>query len=88
MLFNPKYLAMAVASSLPKRIRSSSLAQLVRGIKTREGERGEYYAIIRETVALGIPAAIIEHCHVDEDRDKGFCASEEELTLWAKAARS
>lgn len=57
---------------------------LVRGIKTREGERGEYYAIIRETVALGIPAAIIEHCHVDEDRDKGFCASEEDLIRFGR----
>lgn len=57
---------------------------LVRGIKTREGERGEYYAIIRETVALGIPAAIIEHCHVDEDRDKGYCASEEDLVRFGK----
>lgn len=57
---------------------------LVRGIKTREGERGEYYAIIRETVAQGIPAAIIEHCHVDEDRDKGYCASEEDLIRFGK----
>lgn len=57
---------------------------LVRGIKTRRGDRGEYYAIIRETVALGIPAAIIEHCHVDEDRDKGYCDSEEDLIQFGK----
>ncbi|MCM1558004.1 MAG: N-acetylmuramoyl-L-alanine amidase [Butyrivibrio sp.] len=57
---------------------------LVRGIKTRRGDRGEYYAIIRETVALDIPAAIIEHCHVDEDRDKGYCDSEEDLIQFGK----
>lgn len=57
---------------------------LVRGIKTRRGDRGEYYAIIRETVALDIPAAIIEHCHVDEDRDRGYCDSEEDLIRFGK----
>lgn len=56
----------------------------IRGIKTRRGDRGEYYAIIRETVALGIPAAIIEHCHVDEDRDRGYCDSEEDLIRFGK----
>lgn len=56
----------------------------IRGIKTRRGERGEYYAIIRETVALDIPAAIIEHCHVDEDRDRGYCDSEEDLIRFGK----
>lgn len=56
----------------------------IRGIKTRRGERGEYYAIIRETVALDIPAAIIEHCHVDEDRDREYCDSEEDLIRFGK----
>lgn len=56
----------------------------VRGIKTRQGDRGDYYAIIRETVALDIPAAIIEHCHVDEDRDSGYCDSEEDLIRFGK----
>lgn len=57
---------------------------LLRGIKTREGDRGEYYAIIRETVALDIPAVIIEHCHVDEDRDRDYCDSEEDLIRFGK----
>lgn len=56
----------------------------VRGIKTRKGDRGEYYAIIRETVALDIPAAIIEHCHVDEDRDRDYCDSEADLIQFGK----
>lgn len=57
---------------------------LIRGIKTRKGDRGEYYAIIRETVALDIPAAIIEHCHVDEDRDRDYCDSEADLIQFGK----
>lgn len=56
----------------------------IRGIKTRKGDRGDYYAIIRETVALDIPAAIIEHCHVDEARDTGYCDSEEDLVRFGK----
>lgn len=58
------------------------LGLLVRGIKTRPGEKGlDYYGILRESVALEIPAVIIEHCHVDEVRDAGFCDSAEKLQL-------
>lgn len=45
-----------------------------RGIKTRVNETNtDYYGIIRECVARNIPAVIIEHCHVDEDRDILYC---------------
>lgn len=58
----------------------------LRGIKTRLNDRGsDYYGIIRESVALDIPAVIIEHCHVDEERDSSFCDSEEELIAFGKA---
>lgn len=61
------------------------LGLLIRGVKTRPGE-GEldYYGIIRETVALEIPSVIIEHCHVDEAHDKGFCDSQEKLELFGR----
>lgn len=50
----------------------------IRGIKTRKNDKGtDYYGIIRESVALGIPAVIIEHCHVDEVRDYPYCDSQE-----------
>lgn len=50
----------------------------IRGIKTREGNNAkDYYGIIRESSALEIPAVIIEHCHVDEERDSEFCSGEE-----------
>lgn len=49
-----------------------------RGVKTRVGNKElDYYGIIRESVALEIPAVIIEHCHVDEAHDTPFCDSEE-----------
>ncbi len=50
----------------------------IRGIKTRANDNGnDYYGMIRESVARDIPAVIIEHCHVDEERDSEFYSSEE-----------
>lgn len=50
----------------------------IRGIKTRINDRGtDYYGILRESVALGVPAILIEHCHVDEVRDYPYCDSME-----------
>lgn len=58
---------------------------LIRGVKTRPGDKNlDYYGILRESVALNIPAVIIEHCHVDEAHDEGFCDSEEKLQLFGR----
>lgn len=56
----------------------------LRGIKTRPGDKGDYYGVIRESVALSIPAVILEHCHVDEDRDVPYCATEKEWVAFGK----
>lgn len=56
----------------------------IRGIKTRLGDNGDYYGIIRETAALDIPAVILEHCHVDEARDADYCDSEEDLIQFGR----
>lgn len=57
-----------------------------RGVKTRIGDSGkDYYGVIRESVALGIPAVIIEHCHVDEIHDMDYCDTEEELKAFGVA---
>ncbi len=58
---------------------------LVRGVKTRLGTKGDYYGIIRESVNRDIPAVIIEHCHVDEAHDAGFCDSDEKLKEFGRA---
>lgn len=51
-----------------------------RGIKTRIGQKGtDYYGIIRNCTEYEIPSVIIEHCHLDEERDAVFCDTEEEL---------
>lgn len=61
------------------------LGLLVRGVKTRLGDKGQdYYGIIRESVARGIPAVIIEHCHVDQERDASYCDSDEKLRRFGK----
>ena len=58
----------------------------LRGIKTRLNDEGtDYYGIIREAAALSVPAAILEHCHVDEERDVPFCRTEEEWRAMGKA---
>lgn len=57
----------------------------LRGIKTRLGDKGlDYYGIIRFANARDIPAVILEHCHVDEERDTGFCDSEDDLIQFGK----
>ncbi|MDE6517292.1 MAG: N-acetylmuramoyl-L-alanine amidase, partial [Acetatifactor sp.] len=62
--------------TLLPRLREKGL--FIRGVKTRKNDKGtDYYGIIRESVALGIPAVIIEHCHVDEVRDYPYCDSPE-----------
>lgn len=51
-----------------------------RGIKTKVNQKGtDYYGIIRESAALGIPAVIIEHCHMDHAEDLPYYNSAEKL---------
>ncbi|MDE5803953.1 MAG: N-acetylmuramoyl-L-alanine amidase [Lachnospiraceae bacterium] len=58
----------------------------LRGVKTRFNERGsDYYGILRFCEEYNIPAALIEHCHIDHDTDVGFCDSEEDLIAFGVA---
>lgn len=51
-----------------------------RGIKTRLNDRGEdYYGILRFCTAMDVPAALIEHCHLDQENDKDFYNSVEKM---------
>ena len=44
-----------------------------RGIKTRLGSKGQnYYGVLRMGDLAGIPAVIIEHCHLDNYNDEPF----------------
>jgi len=58
----------------------------LRGIKTRLNDNGlDYYGIIRESVERNVPAVIIEHCHVDEERDIPFCDTQEDWIAFGQA---
>lgn len=49
---------------------SEKLLLFNRGVKTRIGKSGEdYYGIIQSGKKNDIPTVIIEHCHLDEERD-------------------
>lgn len=62
------------------------LGLFLRGIKTKlNKEKEDYYGIIRESVALSVPSAILEHCHVDHSQDEVFCDTDEELISFGKA---
>ncbi len=55
-----------------------------RGIKTRLNDDGiDYYGILRYCTSdeVAIPAVLIEHCHLDNEKDKGFYQKSEEQ-LW------
>lgn len=58
----------------------------VRGVKNRQNNEGtDYYGIIRESAALSVPAVIIEHCYVDEERDADYIKDE---SGWAEFGRA
>lgn len=58
-----------------------------RGVKTKVGTDGksDYYGIIDYARQRDIPAVIIEHCHMDENRDSSFWNTEESLKELGKA---
>lgn len=58
----------------------------LRGVKTRFNDKGrDYYGILRYCEEYDIPAALIEHCHIDHEEDVGFCDSEEDLIAFGIA---
>ncbi len=66
-----------------------SMAQkglFIRGVKNRQNEQNtDYYGIIREAAALSVPAVIIEHCYVDEERDAEYITNEEGFAEFGRA---
>lgn len=64
---------------------AKEMGLLIRGVKTRLGDKGDYYGIIRESIELGVPALIIEHCHVDNERDTDYCDSDADLKAFGVA---
>ena len=40
-----------------------------KGIKTRQGNNGDYYGLIRKGCEIGMPVIILEHGYLDNDKD-------------------
>lgn len=56
-----------------------------RGIKTKLNTKGtDYYGVIRNAQALGIPSMIIEHCHLDNEVDVPYFNSIEKLQQFGR----
>lgn len=55
-----------------------------RGIKTRLGNKGNYYGVLRMADLAGIPAVIIEHCHLDNVNDEPFYDHHDWLVKYGK----
>lgn len=51
-----------------------------RGIKTKLNKNGtDYYGVIKNATAVGIPSMIIEHCHIDNEKDLSYFNSIEKM---------
>lgn len=58
----------------------------LRGVKTKLNDDGkDYYGILRYCQEFDIPAALIEHCHLDHKNDTDFCDSEADLLAFGIA---
>jgi N-acetylmuramoyl-L-alanine amidase len=59
----------------------------LRGVKTRidPQNKNDYYGVIRESVALSVPAVIIEHCYVDEEHDASYIETQAD---WEELGRT
>ncbi len=58
-----------------------------RGIKTRLNDRGtDYYGILRYSAEMNVPCALIEHCHLDHEKD-AFAVANGEDSLKALGVR-
>lgn len=54
----------------------SSLGFANKGVKTKLGNSGDYYGLIRFGVASGIPTIIVEHCFMDNAYDRSILESQ------------
>ncbi|MBD5499706.1 MAG: hypothetical protein HDR10_00645 [Lachnospiraceae bacterium] len=53
-----------------------------RGIKTRLNDKDDnYYGILRYCTNENVPAALIEHCHLDNEKDKPFYRQSDEQLI-------
>lgn len=57
-----------------------------RGVKAKRNSRGsDYYGVLRQSAKLGVPAVIVEHCHMDNAADAGFFNTPEKIQSLGRA---
>lgn len=50
----------------------SSLGFASKGVKTKLGNSGDFYGLLRYGVACGVPSIIVEHCYIDNEIDRAI----------------
>ena len=63
----------AVGASIMQQL--TGLGFMSKGVKTKLGNSGDYYGIIRYGVGLGVPTIIVEHCFMDNAIDRAIMES-------------
>lgn len=64
----------------------ANMGLYLRGVKTKFGDdEKDYYGILQFCEEYGIPAALIEHCHIDHEEDVEFCDTEDDLVRFGVA---
>ncbi len=83
-MFEPYYSTeYAAADAFIEQFKKQGL--FIRGIKTRMNDKGtDYYGILRESLELKVPTVLVEHAHMDEERDQPFCDEEEDWIAFGK----
>ena len=56
-----------------------------RGAKTRKGDNGDYYSVIRTSAEKGIPGLIVEHAFISNSSDAGKLKDDDAISKAAKA---
>lgn len=65
---------------------TSTYGLFSRGVKVKLGKTGnEYYGILRHSSKFGIPAVIVEHCHLDHANDANYFNSTEKLQAFGRS---
>lgn len=64
---------------------SATMSNTNRGAKTKKGDNGDYYAIIRHAYNKGLTGVIMENGFIDNSHDRAYLSSDSELKKIAKA---
>nr|MCR5626779.1 N-acetylmuramoyl-L-alanine amidase [Lachnospiraceae bacterium] len=81
---NSKYAKKTLASNISSSV-ASALGIGNRGAKTRTGDNGDYYAVIRNSASNGIPGLIVEHGFIDNSTDRSALQNKKDAACKAEA---